>query len=412
MGFDFWTTNSTIWVVEDWKNIKMINLWSGKIDTRTVLYYNPQNNNFIAGDNWIDAFKKDPTGRLFQSPKSWLNTEKEIETLLRPGKSIKLTNIVEEIIKSFKHSTECQVNNTIKKVVVGRPVKFHDTDIHLDKLAQDRLELALRNMWFSEIIFELEPNAALKNYLITSPNPSNTVVVDIGWWTADFSVVKIKKNENSEILSNWGVYIWWNKLDIDLSNWYFSDFLWRRTTYRTYDKDLEIPGSYYSMLSDWKNLHNLSSHKNARSIKGYFTFANEPEKVKRLLEISQDFNKGYKYLNMVEQTKKNLTFNDQADGEADFFTTPFQYVLWREQFNTLIKKDINIIKDKLIETIKESWLKPNDISNILYTWGTSLIPYIQEEIAKILSPNAKKISSDAINSVGYWLTVLAKEYFF
>lgn len=410
--FDFGTTNSTIWAASESGDMQLIPLWDEKIETRTALYYDGNNNSFSAWDEAIQDFKDNPKWRLFQSPKSWLNSRIELETQIRPGKTINITQIVEEIASKFKSRVENVLNADVDSVVVWRPVKFHDTDKYLDKLAQNRLEKALKKSWFKNIEFEFEPNAALKNYLNTNPNEGNALVVDIWGWTSDFSIVNVDKGWDSEILSNGWIYIWWNKLDLTLSNLYFASFLWRWTTYRSYKKDIDVPSIYYWIIADWKNLHTISMHKNLNAIRWHYTFSNDQEKYWRLLEIAEDNMKWYKYIDMVESAKKNLSFSDGIVWTADFFNTPFVYDLSRDKFNSVIRWEIELIKKTILETIKGSQLKPNEINTIFFTWWTWMIPYVQKEIFDLLGAKSEIIKWDALNSVWYWLTQIAKERFF
>jgi len=260
--------------------------------------------------------------------------------------------------------------------------------------------------------FAFEPNAALKNYLNMNPSEWNVLVVDIWWGTSDFSVVNINNHWNSQILSNGWIYIWWNKLDLTLSNLYFASFLWKWTTYRTYNKSLEVPSIPYWIIADWKSLHTISNNKNINMIKWFYAFSNDQKKYWRLLEIAEDNMKWYSYIDMVEWSKKKLSFDDSVFWTVDFFRQPFDYNLSRNEFNDIIQSEVERINESVLDTIKWSQIKPIDINTVFFTWWTWMIPFIQKQICDLLNVECKIIQWDALNSVWYWLTQIAKERFF
>lgn len=70
---DFWTSNSTMSYKDEQGNVHLVNLWHNKPETRTVLFWDNEENKAIIWDEWIQYFVNWHTGRLMQSPKSFLN---------------------------------------------------------------------------------------------------------------------------------------------------------------------------------------------------------------------------------------------------------------------------------------------------------------------------------------------------
>ncbi len=410
VGFDFWTTNSTMWIADD-KWVALLQLGEDKIETRTAIYYHVSKDVFTTWDQAIVDFKENPKWRLFQSVKSGLNATNEIKTLLRPGKAIKLTQIVQEIISQFKLKIENILQEEVDSVVIWRPVKFHDEDNGRDELAQNRLEKSAQLAWFKNIIFEYEPNAALRSHVSNNWSFGNVLVVDVGGGTSDFSVVNIENNKKFKILSNNGIYIGGNILDHVLSNQYFAKFLGRNSTYNSYDKVLSVPSTHYDIISDWKNLHMISTYKNINRIRSYLNFSNSQKEYWRLLEIAKDNLKGYDYLDNVEYAKRELSFNHEIFWSLENFKEPFIYELNRTRFNEIIDSNVQKIKEAALETIKQSWLKNDQIETVFFTWWSSTIPYFQQQILDLFSTDPAIVRWDMFNSVWYGLTDIAREKF-
>lgn len=160
-----------------------------------------------------------------------------------------------------------------------------------------------------------------------------------------------------------------------------------------------VPGLFYDIISDRKNLHNISTYQNQNKIQGYYAFADDKKKYGRLVEIAQSKVKGYIYLDMVEQAKKDISRNENVHGVASFFTDPFDYDLNRKEFNEIISSRTDKIKNVAAETLQGAGLKPDQIDTIFFTGGTSQIPYIQEEILSLFSHRPQSIYGDTFNAV-------------
>lgn len=406
---DFWTTNSVIWY-SNWNESKLINLWENKKETRTVLFADTEEKEFIVGTEWIKRFIGWEFGRLIQSPKSFLNSEEEISTELL-WRQMKLTEIIWIIIKSFKIKLENILDYEVESVVLWRPVRFHDTDKELDSLAQDRLEKAARLAWFKNIEFQLEPLAAAKTYQLTLKKwqEEKILIADLWWWTSDFSILNISQDVIHVIWNNW-VYIWWNNFDKKLSYDYFCDYLWKWTHYTSMWKNMEIPQSYFYMLSDWKRIHELSNIKNRLRVSEYYGQSWDKDKLWRMVEIVEDSLLWYEYFAKVEWTKRQLSDIESIDWNFGIFSNSFDYKITRNDFEKMIEEETDNILNTIKEILIQSWLKWADINKIFLTWGSSLLPIFLYRIRQLLS-KGEIIRWDSFTSVWYWLVLEAKERF-
>lgn len=406
---DFWTTNSTIWF-NDWIKTELIHLWTVKKETRTVLLIDEEENEVVVWTEWIDRYITWTEWRLLQSPKSYLKSREEVRVDIL-WKSCTLTEVIWIIISNFKKKLEIVLDYEIDSVLLWRPVNFHDTDQNLDRLAQDRLELAAKIAWFKNIEFQLEPLAAAKNYQITLNSwiEENVFIVDLWWWTSDFSILNMT-NKKMFVIWNKGIYIWWNDFDKKLSLNFFCELLWKWGTYKFFWSDSDIPSTFYRTLSDWKKIHELGTPNNRNKIKELFWSSNDKIKFWRLKDIAEDYYLGYQYFKWVEWTKKMLSTLDTFSWNFDFFSNPFHFDISRKEFEEMISNELELITKTIKELLLQSWIKAENINKIFVTWGSSLVPIIRECVNSILW-KWKIVNWDTFSSVWYWLSLESWEIF-
>jgi len=397
---DFWTSNSTMSFKDEQGNIQLINLWVWKPETRTVLFWDNEDNKAVIGDEWIQRFIDGHTWRLIQAPKSFLNSKDDIETVFW-GRVRTLWDIITPILQNFRDRFFEVTWNSADYVRLWRPVRFHDTDDSLDRKAQDRLEQYTRNAWFKNVEFEAEPVAAAKTF----ENPETLewkllLVADFWWGTSDFSVVGYSEDQlKASVLANDGVYVAWNSFDQQLSLKYFSWFLWNGTKFRSGDKLLDIPTQPYFLLSDWKLIHQLNDRKVRQWILDIRWWAIDKEAIDRLVEITQNPELGYEYFRMVERAKIASSTQDPVVWSVDFFKKAFEYMLTWSEFKAITQEQVEKIRDALRNSLKLAWVKSEQIWKILLVWGTGQLKVIQDMLEQEVW-QWKILQGDTFNAIG------------
>lgn len=210
---DFWTSNSTMSFKDELWKVHLINLWKNKPETRTILFWDNEEQKAIIGDQWIQRFIEGYQGRLIQSPKSFLNSKEEVETIFW-WRVRTLGDIITPIISHFRAKFYETTGNLVSHVKLWRPVRFHGNDLLQDRLAQDRLEKYARDAGFNSVEFEFEPIAAAKTFQNHKElYGKKLLVADFWWWTSDFSIVNFTDTQEIQVLGSYGVYVAWNSFD-------------------------------------------------------------------------------------------------------------------------------------------------------------------------------------------------------
>lgn len=100
--------------------------------------------------------EKDLEIRLIRSFKSLLSREVETKTVIE-GKILTIEDIVSSYFIELKRRSDSIVGKDIKKIIVGRPVRFVGQKDADGFQAEKKIENCLKRAGFSEVKFEYEP---------------------------------------------------------------------------------------------------------------------------------------------------------------------------------------------------------------------------------------------------------------
>lgn len=412
-GLDFGTSNTTLGISQQGK-IHLAKLENNKPPIRSAIYYDNHLHEFSFGQQGIDAYFENASGRLMMALKSVLGSNIMHDKTLIGKNWISYADILGHFIAFIKTKAEIEFSTELTHVVAGRPVKFHDHDLEKDKIAQNMLEDILKKQGFKEIIFQYEPIAAAKTYETTLQNEELAFIIDMGGGTSDFTIIRLDANKTvhdrkQDVLANDGIHIAGTDFDRNLSLAKIMPLLGLHSLMRGSSSDIEVPSYFYQDLTTWHKLHQLYNNKTLASLQQLQAIAYEKNLIQRLIEVIEHKN-AHQLLEIVEQGKKQLSQQEQINLNLDLIETDLSTLISQTEFNNAIQTQLDAILNKIHETIRLACIKPSDITALFYTGGTTQIPLIRKEINKIF-PHAKTIQGDVFGSVGAGLTIDAVEKF-
>lgn len=411
---DFWTTNSSIGY-NNWIDAGLVKLYKWGYTDRTSIFYSFENNgNPIVWEEWYQEVLLWERGRFITSPKKFLSQENVSDVQILHQK-YSLVDIISHIIQSFKLKLENEVWEEINSILVWRPVRFHDTNNELDTLAEKRLQESFLRAGFRNVEFQYEPIWAFRAYTNTHPqitqNNNKTLVIDLWWWTSDFSLFDIN-NGRIDILWNHGIYIWGDLIDKNITYHHFSKDLWKWAKQRTMNGSyIEIPHHIFVDFSEKLKLLFFREHeKLVNSLIPLLTSKEEQISLWRLAEVFWDLSKAYDFHSQIENGKIQLTNQENHTFNFSMFKNNFSKELTRNEFNEIIIWELEKIKKAIYEILTQTNTKPENINNIIINWWTGQIPVIREMINNILG-QWKILEGNNLSSVWYWLTLESYERF-
>lgn len=411
-GLDFGTSNTTIGVSLH-NNCQLVPLENTKPSIRSAIYYDAELQQFIFGQQGVEAYLNGDHGRLMMSLKSILGSSLMQDETAVGGKLVSYTDILGEFIAHIKRKAEAFIDHEITHVVLGRPIRFHDQDDSKDQLAQKTLEALVSKVGFKEIIFQYEPIAAAAAYEQSVTSEQLAFIVDMGGGTSDFTVIRLnptmKQERLQDVLSYGGIHIGGTDFDNRLSLKSVMPLLGMNSLMKGSSSDIEIPTSYYHDLTTWHTLNYLYTNKTISHLQQIFTAAYNKPFISRLIHVLQQ-RKGHYILNEVELAKQRLSNQPETVIDLSFIDEKLEAMATQKEFEETINEHLDKILTTINDTIDAAAIRHSDINAIFYTGGSSKIPIIREKINKLF-PQAAIIQGDAFGSVGLGLTLEAQQKF-
>ena len=414
-GIDFGTSNSSA-AITNGNTPRMVDVESGHNTIPTALYFPEKSSEVFYGRTAQQKYVDSETGgRFMRSMKRILGTPLMDSSTQINGHMVKFDDIIGAFVSYMKQKIDASANENVESVVMGRPVHFRDNDPAADDKAQQELKRIAHKAGFKNVCFQYEPIATAFAHEQKIKSEKLACVIDIGGGTSDFTVIRLspenrnKADRTKDVLANTGVRIGGNDFDKNLSLNAFMPVLGMGTDYKVYGKVLSIPNSIYINLSTWNQVNDVYNYKTLNLVKGYQTWALEPEKLARLYQVVQN-RLGHINLNYVEKAKIALSKDLSIESILDFLSDKPSIYITREEFNNSISNDVEKIENFLSECILQSGVKNEDIDLVILTGGSTEVPRVSE-IATKFFPNAEVSASDKLSSVGVGLAYDARRIF-
>lgn len=410
-GIDFGTSNSTIGISTN-NNTKLIHLEENSPILKSSIFFSTDDNAYYIGQNGINRYFDGYPGRLMLSLKSILGSYLAQEKIVVCKKSLSYVEIIGLVLKYIKTTAENSLHTELNKVILGRPVRYHDHDDTKDRLAQATMQEIALAQGFKEVAFQFEPIAAALDYESTITSEEIALIVDIGGGTSDFTIIKIndkrKTNDRKEdILANYGVHIGGTDFDSELSLHSVMPLLGKGSLMKSDNGSyIEVPSSIYYDLTTWHLLSFLYSHKTINNLKQVYAAATDKKLIQRALEVLQK-RLGHYLLNTVEKAKISLSQQKNINVDLSIIEKNLDLNITREQFEISCFTLITQLESTINSTLNQANIKANDINSVFVTGGTTQIPSVYNCI-KTLFPNAKYVTGDIFGSVGKGLAIQAQ----
>jgi len=412
-GLNFGTSNSTIGVSTE-NNITMVPLDQGKPIIRSAIFFNFEAGGCQFGQQGVTDYLSGVHGRLMMSLKSVLGSSLMDEDTSIQHRRISYREILGYFLQHIKQQAETTLGHELTRIVLGRPVRFHDQDDVKDRLAQDTMESIARKLGFKTVLFQYEPIAAALTYEQSITGEQLALIVDLGGGTSDFSVIRLRPGmENQDrlqdVLANNGIHIGGTDFDTELSLKAVMPELGLGSEMRGMSGNIQVPNSYYYDLTTWHTINSLYTHRTRSELHTIKNFAFDPKRITRLINVIEK-QAGHKILNEVEQGKCLLSNAEQVNLDFQFIEKEFFISIQQKMFENFIQNKIEKLVQVVLKTISDSGIKTSDIDSIFFTGGSTQIPMIRSAILAHF-PNAEIVQGDVFSSVGKGLIIDAKRKF-
>ena len=367
---------------------------------KTVLLYMTPSGKAIYGEvpNYYEELDFG-TGRLFHALKTALKAPYYKGARVF-GKEYSLEEMIGIFVSNIKKTADEFSGGEKRSVVCGRPVSF-SVDPVADKVAQDRLEKAIRSAGFDDVKFEYEPVAAAKYYLSRYPSESKKVLVfDFGGGTFDTTIME--NNNGFKILATDGVYIGGDLLNSDIFYHKLGKYFGAGVKFG--EMQLNMPGHIINGLRSWFGIPNLNNPNDISFLTGNVMYKNtDPDAIQRLLQLIQK-NQGFELYEAIEIAKKELTKNNSSRIVYKDDLIDIDMEITRDEFEKIIKPRIDTVRKTVLRTLDNAHVSAKEIDVVVRTGGSSLIPTVENMLVDIFGQD-KVVEFDPFTSVAAGLAL-------
>ena len=411
-GIDFGTSNSTVGVIENGRP-RLVPLEQDDVTLPSAVFFNYEDNGIYLGRSAIGQYTDGVEGRLMRALKSVLGSSLVHEKTRLKSRSIAFTDIIGLFIGHLKKRLESHAGEHVDTVVLGRPVHFVDDDAEADAAAEAELEKAARAQGFRHIAFQFEPIAAALDYEQGVTREELALIVDMGGGTSDFSIVRVSperakaSDRKDDILANSGIHIGGTDFDRLLSLAHVMPELGYLTP--TKDGKRNLPAGYFADLATWQRINLLYTAKAKTDLRQMRYEAARPDLVERMIDVV-DHRYGHALAGQVERAKIELTDRPAASVDVDLTGARFSAEITRDGLEETIRGDVERVSATVSRTIADAGLKPEDITAVFLTGGSTAIPLARRSILSLV-PQARVVEGDVFGSVGLGLALDAVRKF-
>ncbi|MCD4687680.1 MAG: Hsp70 family protein [Anaerolineae bacterium] len=310
-------------------------------------------------------------GRLFLSFKTSLRSPSYLGTVIGTQFYF-LEDIVGLYLYTAKQRAEAHLQRELKRIVLGRPVRF-SVDPQQDKLAEQRLVHAAFLAGYEEVYLQYEPIAAAYFYETQIDRPQNVVIFDFGGGTLDITIARLGAGEH-DILATGGVPIAGDVFDQKLVRATLPPHFGQGTHFISDSRrKLPVPASYFEAFADWQEMLELNKPDILLRLEHMARTAEQPAAINQLISLIRS---GYslKMFDAAETVKRDLSARPVAMLTFDGTGFGVREPVTRQNFETLINEDVRTIAATLDDVMHAAGLRDDQIDAVIRTGGSAQIP--------------------------------------
>lgn len=386
LGFDFGTTN-TVLAMADGPATQSVafNSAAGTADSmRTALSFMKDPGlgaaalKVEAGHAAIRQFIDNPGDcRFLQSIKTFAASALFQGTLIF-AKRHSFEDLMEIFVRRLRAYAGEGWPENVSRIVTGRPVHFAGANPN-PALATERYNAALARFGFPEIHYVYEPVAAAFYFAQHLKKDATVLVADFGGGTTDYSLIRFETHGGkltATPIGHSGVGIAGDHFDFRMIDNIVSPAIGKGSYFKSFDKLLEVPTSYYANFGRWNQLSIFKTSREYADLKTLVRSSLEPEKLETFIELVEH-DEGYPLYQAVSATKMALSSEEEAEFNFPPLGKAGRKHVRRADFESWIAEDLARIEGALDDVLTTTNTSPDAIDKVFLTGGTSFVPAVR-----------------------------------
>ena len=266
-----------------------------------------------------------------------------------------------------------------KRLVIGRPVKFHGRSPD-DALAMQRYAEAFGRLGIEDMTFIFEPVGGAYSFLSRLNQSATVLVADLGGGTSDFSIVQYQADRSGssvQPVAGAGLGVAGSTFDRRIIQNVLLKHFGHGSTYDVWGQELQVPNHFFSSAANWHELAMLRTPQTLKELHSIRRTASRPELIQNLIDTIEK-SRGLRYFNAVSEAKAALTASDAVTLSIEMQHDTIHEPITREDFETWISEDLAAIEQTVDKVLSQAALKPRDIDRVFLTGGSSLVPAVRK----------------------------------
>ena len=208
-------------------------------------------------------------------------------------------------------------------------------------------------------------------------------------------------------LASSGVAIAGDRFDRHIVEHLVLPLLGKGSSYRSFDKILEIPGGYFADFSDWSRLALMRNRRTIDELRRLQRDALEPGRIGRMIALIEH-EQGFPLYDAVGRLKRRLSIDEEAEFRFTGGGVEIAADVRRADFETWIADDLQRIESAMDSALTKAGLAAGAIDRIFLTGGSSLIPAIRAIFDRRFG--AERIATGGeLTSIAHGLALIGEE---
>ncbi len=292
------------------------------------------------------------------------------------------------------------------RIVIGRPVRYVGArpDPALARARYDAMFAVLGR----PVSYVYEPLGAAYSFASRLTDPATLLVADFGGGTSDFSIVRVEAPGTARRcvpLGSAGIGIAGDRFDYRIMDHLVLPLLGKGSTYRSFDKVLEIPAGHFTDFGDWSRLALMRNRRTLDELARLERGATSPAAIKRMIAVIEN-ELGHSLYETVGQLKRTLSTQTRAEFRFQGPGIAIEAEVSRDDFERWIEPDLRRIAVTVDSALAKAGLLAHQIDHVFLTGGSSLIPAVRQLFEQRFGAG-RIAQGNELTSIAHGLALLA-----
>lgn len=394
IGVDFGTSNTAAAILTDGA-ARIVPLEAGQETLPTAVFLDYAARRTVFGSAAVRAMIDGQDGRFMRALKSVLGTPLAREKRQFLNRRLTLLDVVTEFLGEIRARAEAATGVKVRRVVAGRPVRFHSADPARNAQAGADLRECYRAAGFDEIRFVNEPEAAAR---AAGPGRGLGLIVDIGGGTSDFTLFE-SRDGAVRILASHGIRLGGTDFDKVLSLEKAMPLLGLGGVLRNEigPGRHDVPRALFHDLASWEKIAFLYGPATLRNAKAMARLAVEPRRLARLVRVIEN-EIGHDVAFAVEAAKIGANGAAEAGIDLGLVEPGLRPVLTATELAAALHPSARAIRAAIDEVLAMAGIGGDAVGRVIFVGGSSLLSVVEAEVRAAL-PGAEAERSDVFTAV-------------